>query len=158
MSILNRSSRDIQVIINRYLFDYHYGCVIRQYKHLWLNKKPIKNKNAYIVFCIEERDKVVVDNPDMSVKQVITELGKRWYELKSKEKYEEIAAVDKARYDREWNAFTTLASWSDVDRCFIYCGDMEANWRKLRKGHRLNAIYRFGVLGGGVCGTLPLKY
>ncbi len=152
-------SRDIKVIINRYLFDYHYGCVIHQYRRLWLNKKPIKNKNAYILFAKEERDKVFAENPTMSVRQIMNEIVNRWYELKSKEKYKEMETKDKAIYDLEWNAYNTLASWSDIDQCFIYRGDMEANWRMLcDSSHRLRTIYKFGVLGGGTHGVLPKNY
>lgn len=34
--------------------------------------------SGYILFCNDERSKVVKANPDMKAKEVISELGKRW--------------------------------------------------------------------------------
>lgn len=74
--------------------------------------EPKGPRNAYIFFSNEERDKVRADNPDMTPKQVMTELGKRWVELadKSKSKYNEMAENDKKRHEKEkkkWTASQT---------------------------------------------------
>ena len=67
--------------------------------------EPKGPKNAYIFYCDEERNKVAAENPNMDVKSIMSELGKRWGELASKDKFVEKAANDKARYDKEMDAF-----------------------------------------------------
>lgn len=74
-------------------------------------KKKRKSKNApknasgpYIFFCKEERDKVKGDNPEMSVKEIMSELGKRWKLIKDTDdvvKYKEMAKADKDRFEEE---------------------------------------------------------
>jgi hypothetical protein len=74
--------------------------------------EPKGPRNAYIFFSNDERDKVRADNKEMTPKEVMTELGKRWNNLgdKDKSKYEELAANDKKRHEKEmkkWNASQT---------------------------------------------------
>ena len=80
-------------------------------------KKPGEPKgarNAYIFYNEDERSKVKADHPDMAPTDVMRELGKRWNTLdsKGKSKYEELAANDKKRHDKEmkkWTASQTSA-------------------------------------------------
>jgi hypothetical protein len=66
-------------------------------------KGPSKNKTAYNFFCSEERLKVKEQLPDLSNKEIFTEMGSRWATLKEKSptalaKYQKMADEDKARY------------------------------------------------------------
>ena len=71
--------------------------------------KKVKNapKNAsgpYIFFCKEERENVKKEMPDLTAKEIMTELGKRWKEIKDTdevEKYKKMAEEDKVRYTEE---------------------------------------------------------
>ena len=64
---------------------------------------PKGAKSAYIIFCTEERPQVKEDIPDISAKEVLTELGKRWKALKDEDKikYQEMADEDKVRFKAE---------------------------------------------------------
>ena len=46
-------------------------------------KKKKKKTSAYMIFCKEERSVIKEEFPEYSSKEVITELGRRWTELKS---------------------------------------------------------------------------
>ena len=64
---------------------------------------PKKNKSSYMFFCEEERKTVKEELPDLSNKDILTELGARWKKLKEEnservKQYEELAAKDKERY------------------------------------------------------------
>lgn len=73
--------------------------------------KPKKGKSAYIFFCQAQRAAVKAANPDMAAKDVTTELGRLWKELKADderedeyERYQKLAAEDKLRYESEMEA------------------------------------------------------
>jgi hypothetical protein len=77
------------------------------------NQNAIKRaKSAYNCFCEDQRAKVVKDNPDAKPKDVMRLLGECWKEIKEdqKKKYDELAAKDKERYQKEKEAAD-----SDVD-------------------------------------------
>jgi len=46
-------------------------------------KKKKKKTSAYMIFCKEERSVIKEEFPEYSSKEIITELGRRWTELKS---------------------------------------------------------------------------
>ena len=67
--------------------------------------KPKRGKSAYIFFCTVERAQVKEDYPEMSPKEITSELGRRWQEIKDDKEaradYDEQAQVDKERYQEE---------------------------------------------------------
>jgi len=70
---------------------------------------PKRGKSSYIFFCLDKRQEVIDDNPDMSAKNIIKELGRVWREDTSdeeKKKYQEQSAADKARYEEEMADYT----------------------------------------------------
>jgi hypothetical protein len=78
------------------------------------NKKvkgaPKKNKTAYNIFCSEERLKVKEDHPNLSNKDIFTEMGARWKKLKESDSerfgyFEKLANEDKNRYQTEKDNF-----------------------------------------------------
>jgi high mobility group protein B2 len=70
---------------------------------------PKRCKSSYIYFCVEKRDKIKNDNPDMSAKEIIKELGRVWREDvsdKDKERYTKMSVDDKSRYENEMKDYT----------------------------------------------------
>jgi hypothetical protein len=66
---------------------------------------PKRALSAFFCFCNEERSKVKAKNPNMTVGDIAKELGKRWETCANKTKYEELAAKDKVRYEKEMAAY-----------------------------------------------------
>jgi len=70
---------------------------------------PIKYKSSYLHFCINERQKVVLENPTIKNTDIVTEIAKRWNVLKqdpsSLKKFEDLASQDKERYTREMESW-----------------------------------------------------
>ena len=67
---------------------------------------PKKNKSSYMFFCSDERETIKNENPELSNKEILVEMGARWKILKESDpdrlkKYEELAAEDKERFLRE---------------------------------------------------------
>ncbi len=63
-------------------------------------KRPL---SAYMYFCADMREVIKTENPEMTGKEVPSELGRRWKALSDEEKkpYEEKQALDKERYVSE---------------------------------------------------------
>ena len=63
-------------------------------------KKP---RTAYIFFCIENRERIKEENPELKSTEIMKQLGAEWKQLddEHKEKYIEMATNDKERYNQE---------------------------------------------------------
>ena len=63
---------------------------------------PKKAKSGFMFFCDEHRPKLIEaqrkKNNKVVISEVAKELGKKWGALKSKTKYDKLAAKDKERY------------------------------------------------------------
>ena len=72
---------------------------------------PKRGLTAYIFFCKEHRSVLKDEDPDLSTKEITSELGKRWRELseKGRKPFDKLAAADKARYEKE------KLTWVDPD-------------------------------------------
>lgn len=77
-------------------------------------KKRVKDPNApkralsaFFWFCNDERPRAKEIMPEASVGDIAKELGRRWNDISpsEKSKYEGLAAKDKARYEKEINAY-----------------------------------------------------
>jgi HMG (high mobility group) box len=68
---------------------------------------PKGAKNAYMLFCAENREQVKEDNSEMNAKEIISELARLWKEADEdvKAEYQEKAAADKQRYQEEMNEY-----------------------------------------------------
>ena len=68
---------------------------------------PKGAKNAYIIFCADNRDQIKAENPEMNAKDIISEVARLWKETDEdvKAKYQEKAAEDKKRYDTEMSKY-----------------------------------------------------
>ena len=65
--------------------------------------EPKRGKTSYLYFCSDERDDVKNHNPEMNAKEITSELGKRWNNLKLSDpskiiEYEKKADIDRERY------------------------------------------------------------
>ena len=74
--------------------------------------------SAYIFFCKEMRSQIKLEQPDIKSKEIMSELGKRWNtaKLDSVEKWEKMAADDKARYKEEVTSESESESESEVKK------------------------------------------
>jgi len=77
-----------------------------------MTKKKIKRKpkdknapkramSAFFFFCEEERPKVRAEHPDWKMGECAKELGRRWEQCHSREKFDQLAIGDKERHARE---------------------------------------------------------
>jgi len=68
---------------------------------------PKRAMTAYMLFCQEKRTEIKDKNPDVGFGQVGKLLGEAWKELPTgdKAKYNEIAAKDKIRYQKDMAAY-----------------------------------------------------
>jgi structure-specific recognition protein 1 len=64
---------------------------------------PKKNKTSYIYFTGSRRDEIKAKNPDISFADLNKQLGAEFKALSAEDKkpWEEMAAADKGRYDKE---------------------------------------------------------
>mmetsp|Transcript_5702 Transcript_5702/g.8270 ORF Transcript_5702/g.8270 Transcript_5702/m.8270 type:complete len:218 (-) Transcript_5702:103-756(-) len=64
---------------------------------------PKRNKNAYLLFSVDARAKVKEENPDASFGDIAKIISSRFKQLtaKEKKKWDDKAATDKVRYQRE---------------------------------------------------------
>ena len=81
---------------------------------------PKKGKSAYMFFCADERIKLKQEQPEMTAKEVLTELGARWKVYKEKNlqgvaNYEEAALEDKTRYEEEMKNYVPLVEEEKKD-------------------------------------------
>jgi hypothetical protein len=68
---------------------------------------PKRVKTSYIFFCLKKREEIKENNPDMSAKDIIKELGRLWRSLSDndKETYVQMSIDDKERYEEESNEY-----------------------------------------------------
>eukprot|EP00586_Coscinodiscus_wailesii_P004417 CAMPEP_0172483484 /NCGR_PEP_ID=MMETSP1066-20121228/10496_1 /TAXON_ID=671091 /ORGANISM="Coscinodiscus wailesii, Strain CCMP2513" /LENGTH=398 /DNA_ID=CAMNT_0013247385 /DNA_START=66 /DNA_END=1262 /DNA_ORIENTATION=+ len=76
---------------------------------------PKRPMSAYMFFSQERRAKIMAEKPEMKVTEVAKLLGEEWNQLekgkrgkKGTQKYDKLAAADKARYDEEKKAYDNL--------------------------------------------------
>jgi hypothetical protein len=68
---------------------------------------PKKWKTGYILFCVDQREKLKADNQALSATQITSRLGALWKNLsdKEKEKYEVLSKKDKVRYENDMSSY-----------------------------------------------------
>ena len=68
---------------------------------------PKRGKSSYIFFCVDKRQEITEENPEMSAKEIIQTLGNRWRSLsqKEKQKYVDQSNEDKQRYEKEMTSY-----------------------------------------------------
>lgn len=66
--------------------------------------KPKRSKSGFMFYCDEHRPPLLVkakEKGKVNIGDISKELGKMWKKLKSKSKYDKLAASDKERYEKE---------------------------------------------------------
>lgn len=73
---------------------------------------PKRSLSAFFWFCNDERGKIKQDNPEYGVGDIAKELGKKWADVDPsvKQKYEQMAEKDKARYEKEMTVYKNKAA------------------------------------------------
>lgn len=69
---------------------------------------PKKWKTGYILFCVDQRDKLKAENEGLSATEITSRLGALWKNLteKDKAKYEALSKKDKARYENDMSSYS----------------------------------------------------
>jgi hypothetical protein len=102
---------------------------------------PPRPKSKYIFFCDTVRPEIIKENPNMSIRDVTCELGRRWQkfklilaespssespEAKLEEKISAAFEIDKKRYDTDKSAMKTKEEKKNKFRSkYIYFCDQE---------------------------------
>lgn len=70
--------------------------------------RPKKPLSAYIYFSQDFREKLKEQHPEWSSNEIMRHVSAKWSHMdkKQKEPYNEMAAMDKARYDKQLLEFT----------------------------------------------------
>jgi len=66
--------------------------------------KPKRSKSGFMFYCDEHRPPLLAkakEKGKVNIGDISKELGKMWKKLKSKNKYDKLAAADKERYEKE---------------------------------------------------------
>ena len=74
------------------------------------SKGPKKNKSAYNIYCSENISVIKGELPEFDNKAIFSEMAKRWSKIKSSkefDKYQKLADVDKNRYVKEKETFSS---------------------------------------------------
>ena len=68
---------------------------------------PKKWKTGYILFCVDQRDKLKAENESLSATEITSRLGALWKNLteKDKAKYEVLSNKDKVRYENDMSSY-----------------------------------------------------
>jgi hypothetical protein len=68
---------------------------------------PKKWKTGYILFCVDQRDKLKAENGALSATEITSRLGALWKNLSEKEKakYEVLSNKDKVRYENDMSSY-----------------------------------------------------
>lgn len=69
---------------------------------------PKKWKTGYILFCVDQREKLKKENEGLSATEITSRLGAMWKKIsdKDKAKYEALSSKDKVRYEKEMESYT----------------------------------------------------
>ena len=75
--------------------------------------KPKRGKSGYLFFCAEYREKMKNENPELSVKDIVSKLGILWKQLKKDnspevKRFEKMSLEDRNRYKSEMNGYVPL--------------------------------------------------
>lgn len=73
---------------------------------------PKKWNTSYILFCMDQREKIKNTNKNLNAVQITSKLGELWKALPDKERkhYEELSKKDKTRYEEEMEKYNPKSS------------------------------------------------
>jgi hypothetical protein len=75
--------------------------------------KPKRGKSGYLYFCAEYREKMKAENPDLTVKEIVSKLGILWKQMKTSKnpevkRFEQMSIDDRNRYKSEMNTYVPI--------------------------------------------------
>jgi hypothetical protein len=75
--------------------------------------KPKRGKSGYLYFCAEYREKMKTENPDLTVKEIVSKLGILWKQMKitkdpEVKRFEQMSIDDRNRYKSEMNTYVPI--------------------------------------------------
>jgi len=75
--------------------------------------KPKRGKSGFLFYCDVKRQIIKNDNPELSVKEIVSKLGTEWQILKTSNsdeicKYEEMSVKDRNRYKQEMRNYIPI--------------------------------------------------
>jgi HMG (high mobility group) box len=103
------------------------------------NKNGLKkNKSSYMFFCIEERDNIKKDKPELNNKELVVELGHRWTDIKEHHpdrlnKFQKMADEDKERYIKEKGNLKEVS---------LETTDLENESKKVKKTKKKDKVHK----------------
>ena len=105
---------------------------------------PKRSLTSYIFFCKEYRTLLKEQQPNLSTKEITSELGKRWKTLTDDQKipYNDLADEDKTRYDSEKTSWTVPKNSSDDDKFSTKTSEKntDISVSKLRKSKKSKSL------------------
>ena len=83
--------------------------------------KPKRGKSGFLYFCEENRSKIKSQNPELSVKEIVSKLGQLWQYLKKTNKdeikrYEDLSVSDRIRYKNEMKVYIPMFTRKAVEK------------------------------------------
>jgi len=77
--------------------------------------KPKKNMSAYMFYCQERRPQMKKDNPELKFTEITKLISPEWKALSKddKKKYDDLAAKDKERYQKEMEEYNAKKGSDD---------------------------------------------
>jgi hypothetical protein len=75
--------------------------------------KPKRGKSGFLFYCDTQRPIIKQENPELSVKEIVSKLGTEWQLLKTSNsdeinKYEEMSSKDRNRYKQEMKNYIPI--------------------------------------------------
>jgi len=75
--------------------------------------KPKRGKSGFLFYCDTKRPIIKQENPELTVKEIVSKLGTEWQILKSNNsneisKYEEMSSKDRNRYKQEMKSYIPI--------------------------------------------------
>jgi len=93
-------------------------------------EQPKRARGSFVFFTFDERPKVMAENPELKFVEMGTILGERWRNLpaEEKQKYEDLAQEDKARFNKEMEEYTANRVAQEPPQLMV--PDSNAQWQQ----------------------------
>jgi len=84
-------------------------------------EKPKRGKSGFLFYCDVKRPMIKEENPDLTVKEIVSKLGTEWQLLKASNsneisKYEEMSVKDRNRYKQEMRSYIPILNRKTEDK------------------------------------------
>jgi hypothetical protein len=87
-------------------------------------------RGSFVFFTFDERPKVMAENPELKFVEMGALLGERWRSLPpdEKQKYEDLAAADKQRFNKEMEEYTANRVAQEPPQLMV--PETQAQWQQ----------------------------